>query len=202
MNKLFFDIETLPAPEEKREILKEYHKSRVKDGKEKKSFEEFLEQTSFDGAFGRIACIGYAINDNPSQVFSGDEKSILQKFWEIAKSINIFVGFNVFDFDLRFIYQRSIILGVKPSVELSFIRYRSNPIFDVMFEWTKWNQKAVPSLNKLAKAFNLPTSKGGEVEGKNVAKAYEQGRIKEICKYCMKDVDLTRKIYKRMIFED
>ena len=39
MNKLYFDIETLPAPDEIKDILKEFHESRVKDGKEKKSFE-------------------------------------------------------------------------------------------------------------------------------------------------------------------
>jgi predicted PolB exonuclease-like 3'-5' exonuclease len=202
MNKLFFDIETLPAPQEKKAILKEYHESKIKDGKKEKDFEEFLEETSFDGAFGRIACIGYAVNDEPAKVLSGDEKPILIKFWEIAKSVNIFIGFNVFDFDLRFVYQRSIILGVKPSVNLSFARYRNYPVYDVMYEWSKWNNQYKPSLNKLAKAFGFPSSKGGEVEGKNVAKAYEDGRIKEICEYCMKDVELTRKIYKRMVFED
>lgn len=202
MNKLFFDIETLPAPDEKKNILKEYHESRVKDGKEKKSFEAFLEETGFDGAFGRIACIGYAINNDPPQVLSGDEKQILEKFWEISRNIDLFVGFNVFDFDLSFIYQRSIILGVKPTTNLPFSRYRNNPIYDVMYEWSKWKLKTVPNLNKLAKAFGFPTSKGGEVEGKNVAKAYEEGKIKEICEYCMKDVELTRKIYKKMVFEE
>ena len=39
------------------------------------------------------------------------------------------------------------------------------------------------------------------IEGKNVAKAFEDGRIAEICKYCEADVELTRKIYYRMIFE-
>ncbi len=202
MNKLFLDIETLPAPNEKKKILQEFHKARVNEGKEKQTFEEFIEKTGLDGTFGRIACIGYAINNEKVQVLSGDEKEIIKKFWDISENINLFIGFNVIDFDLRFIYQRSYILGVKPGKELSFRRYISYPIYDVMYEWTKWNTQNKPSLDKLAKAFGFPTSKGGDVEGKNVAKAYEQGRIKEICEYCMKDVELTRKIYKRMIFED
>ena len=44
--------------------------------------------------------------------------------------------------------------------------------------------------------------KDGEITGKNVAKAFEDGRIKEICEYCEKDVELTRKIYNRLTFSD
>ena len=103
---------------------------------------------------------------------------------------------------MRFIYQRSIVLGIKPTVELTFARYRNNPIFDIMHEWKKWNMNASISLDTLSKILKLPTSKGGEIEGKDVAKAYIDGRIKEICEYCEKDVELTRKIYKKMTFED
>ncbi len=156
-------------------------------------------QTSFDGAFGRIVCLGWAVNEETAQSISGEEKKILEKFWEIAKKASLFIGFNILDFDLRFIYQRSVILGVKPSVDLSFARYRKEPIFDVMKEWSKWDTHYV-ALDTLAKALGLPTSKDGAITGKNVAKAYEEGRIKEICEYCEKDVELTRKIYKRLTF--
>lgn len=202
MNKLFFDIETLPAEKEKQKILREIHEKRLEDGKEKRTFEEYLEGTNFDGSFGRIACIGYALNDEPAKTFAGDEKEMLKNFWEIAKTVDLFVGFNNFDFDLRFIYQRSIILGVKPTVNLSFARYKNYPIYDVMWEWSKWSGQNKISLDLLARALGLPSSKGGEVEGKNVAKAYEEGKIKEICKYCEKDVELTRKIYKKINFEE
>lgn len=203
MNKLYFDIETLPAEEEKKEILQEIHRKKIEDGKKcPTTFEEFLEQTGLDGAFGRIACIGYAMNEDPAETFSGDEKEMLKNFWSLAEYTDLFIGFNNMDFDLRFIYQRSIILGVKPTKDLNFARYRNSPIYDVMHEWNKWNMQSKISLDILAKALGLPTSKGGEVEGKNVFKAFEKGRIKEVCKYCEKDVELTRKIYKRMIFQE
>ena len=201
MTKLYFDIETLPAGNEMYDIIKQFHKSRCEDGKETKTFEEYLESTNFDGSFGRIACIGYAVDDGEPEVLHGDEKEMLQRFWEIAKDINLFIGFNLMDFDFKFIYQRSILLGVKPSRDVSFRRYYNNPIYDVMYEWNKWGMQNKPSLDKLAKAFGFPSSKDGEIEGKNVAKAFEEGRISEICEYCKKDVELTRKIYKRMIFE-
>ena len=117
----------------------------------------------------------------------------------MAKDATLFIGFNVMDFDLRFIYQRSVVLGVKPSIDLNFARYRREPIFDVMKEWNKWGNTFV-SLDTLAKALGLPSSKEGDITGKNVAKAFEDGRIKEICEYCERDVELTRKIYKRLTF--
>lgn len=201
MNKLCLDIETLPAGEEMRDILKDIYNRKRKSKYTPKTFEEFVESTGLDGSYGRIACISYAVNDEPIKTLVGDEKKMLTDFWEIAKNADLFIGFNLMDFDLRFIYQRSIILGIKPSQNLSFARYRNFPIYDIMCEWSKWNLQSKISLHALSKVLGIPSPKEGEIEGKDVAKAYQDGRIKEICEYCEKDVDVTRKIYKKMIFE-
>lgn len=198
---LFFDIETIPASETQHDILREIHTKKVADGKKTtEKFEEYLAATSFDGAFGQIICIGYAIDDKPVEVLQGDEAQILKDFWQIAKDERLFIGFNNMDFDLRFIYQRSIVCNARPSVDLSFARYRNNPIYDVMHEWNKWDMRSHISLDGLAKALGIPSSKGGEIEGKDVWQAYKDGRIAEICEYCKKDVDVTRQIYNRMTF--
>src|SRR3989338_1796613 len=202
MRKLFFDIETLPAEKDKHSILHEIHRRLADDGKKVEEIESFIAKTSLDGAFGRIACLSYVIDDGPVKTLCGDEKKILQDFWEVAKEIDLFIGFNILDFDLRFIYQRSVVLGVKPTRELNFARYRNSPIYDVMREWAKWDMQDKISLDTLAKVLSLPSSKGGSIEGKDVAKVYKDGRIKEICEYCEKDVELTRKIYNKMTFED
>jgi predicted PolB exonuclease-like 3'-5' exonuclease len=202
MNKLFFDIETLPAEKEKEKILLDIYKRKIAKGnKSLTTFEEYLEKTGLDGTFGRIACIGYAINDAAAECLVGDEKKMLQDFWEIAKTCDLFVGFNNMDFDLRFIYQRSVIQNVRPTKDLIFARYRSSPIYDVMHEWKKWDNQSSISLHALAKALGLQSSKEGGIEGSGVAKAYEGGKIKEIAEYCKRDVEVTRKIYKRMTFE-
>ncbi len=200
---LFFDIETIPAQENQHGILKEIHAKKLEDGKKVSgSFEEYLAATSFDGAFGQIICIGYAQDDKPVEVLKGDETHILKDFWNIAKSASLFIGFNNMDFDLRFIYQRSVVCNVKPSVDLSFARYRSNPIYDIMHEWNKWDLHSHISLDGLAKALGIPSSKGGAIEGKDVARAYKDGRLTEICDYCKKDVEVTRAIYRKMIFAE
>ncbi|OGK15851.1 hypothetical protein A2774_05955 [Candidatus Roizmanbacteria bacterium RIFCSPHIGHO2_01_FULL_39_12c] len=200
MKKLFLDIETLPAAESKKEVLKEIHQKRARDRGDKRSFEEYLELSGLDGSFGRIACIGYALDDEDPRVLFGDEKQMLIDFWQIAKDADLFIGFNILDFDLKFIYQRSMILGVKPGRDLTFARYRSSPIYDVMWEWTKWSNLGKCSLDKLAHAFGFESSKNEQMNGRLVSRAYKQGRIKEIADYCKKDVNLTRKIYKRMNF--
>lgn len=199
---MFLDIETLPAPETaKKTLLDIYTRKAEKSKKDVGTFEEFLEGTSFDGSFGRICCIGYALDNNPTKSFQGDEAQMLRDFWALALPVDLFVGFNLIDFDLRFIYQRSVILGVKPSKELNFARYRNSPMYDVMWEWAKWGNLPKISLHALAKALSLKSSKEGDIEGKDVAKAYLDGRIKEICTYCEADVEVTRQLYRKLTFD-
>lgn len=208
-NKLFLDIETLPADDASRDTL-QYLYQRKLDKKQKKNseggfefcaedFEQFLLGTSFDGSFGRIICICYAINDEPVQALSGDESEMLVKFWELAKTTGQFVGHNVMDFDLRFIYQRSVINNVRPSVDLNFARYRNYPMYDTMKEWTKWGQNSV-GLEHIALALGLPTPKEG-IDGSEVFNFYKAGKEKEIIEYCKRDVETTRAVYKRMTFQ-
>lgn len=203
MKRLFLDIETVPAEKEKKEVLLELYERKVRNGnKNLGTFEEYLEATGLDGGFGRICCIGFAFDDQPVQVLSGEEREMLVKFWALARGVDLFVGFNLMDFDLRFIFQRSVVQEVKPTVDLSFARYRSSPIYDVMHEWSRWSNLGRTSLHGLAKVLGLQSSKEGEIEGRQVAKAYADGRLKEICEYCARDVELTRQIYKRLNFSE
>jgi predicted PolB exonuclease-like 3'-5' exonuclease len=204
MIKMFFDIETLPSPDEHRDIHLEILKKKTLN-KEKED-EDIFQSTSFDGAFGRICCIGI-IKEGPQgilqkEVFSGNENDLLTKFWQAAQGVHRFVGHNIWAFDLPFIYKRSIINGVKPRMDISFARYRNIPIYDTMLEWDLWNMERgrAQKLDTLAKVLGLPTSKD-EMDGSMVANYFKEGRIEDICRYCMKDVELTRRVYYRMVFE-
>ena len=199
MNTMFLDIETIPVDGKKHPILKELYNRSKNNGKNVGTFEEYIAQTSFDGAFGQIICLGWAMGDEKVQSITGSEEEIIKKFWELAEKADLFVGYNLLDFDLRFIYQRSVILGIKPTREIPLKYYSNSPVYDVMWEWVKWKKPAT-SLHNLAKAMDIPSSKDGGIEGKDVAKAYADRKIKEIALYCERDVEVTRQIYKKLTF--
>lgn len=173
--------------------------------------------TSLKANFGRILCIGYLRENQPmtgkAEILTGietmpkdksletpiNEKKLLKDFWKIAEGINLFVGHNILDFDLKFIWKRSVICEIKPTIDVSFRRYYNNPVLDTMQEWDKWDSKGYTSLDTLAKILDFPTSKN-KLDGSKVQSFYEQRRFKEIYDYCKADVELTRKIYYRMRF--
>lgn len=202
---MFFDIETIPSAEEHKEVHIGILKN--KSTTVSKTDIEIHESTSFNGTFGRICCIGVIKEDDKGilqkEVFSGNEKEILQNFWKAAQGVHRFIGHNIWAFDLPFIYKRSIINGIKPRADISFARYRNIPIYDTMLEWDLWNMERgrAQKLDTIAKVLGLPTSKD-EMDGSMVWQNYQQGKMEDICKYCMKDVELTRQVYYRMTFEN
>lgn len=206
MKKLFFDIETIPCDTDLREVYLAYKLKGLTGEVAPEVVEETFARSSFDGGFGRICCIGY-IKETGTKVekgvLKGSEKKMLEEFWRLAADVQLFVGHNVFGFDFPFIYQRSIVNRVRPRFDLSFARYRKNPIFDTMCEWTLWNYDTSNkrSLEALSKILGLPTSKD-KMDGSQVWTYYLAGKIDEICTYCMKDVVLTRQVYYRMIIEE
>lgn len=179
------------------------------------AFEERYRKTSFDGAYGQIACIGYAIDDEPAQsvwgaMWARDEKHVLNVFFNILKEAYnpndqmrpTFIGHNLIAFDLRFIHQRSIMLGVKPP---SFIPFKAKPwdttVFDTMTEWAGVGNRV--SLAKLCKVFGLDAKGseiGEEIDGSKVWDFVKDGRIEDVARYCEGDVERTRQVYKRLNF--
>ncbi len=208
--KLFFDIETIPAEEKYKDLVielglqKENRKNKTKIKRISKSKkQEFYKQSAISGDFGRILCIGYAIDDGEISIIKGEETQILKEWWEIANLADLFVGHNIMDFDLRFIFKRSIVHHIKPCAKhlnLSFARYKNFPIYDTMREWEKWNPESFIKLDTLAKILNLESSKSGGIDGSQVFEFYEKGKLDEIYEYCKKDVKLTREVYQQMAF--
>lgn len=203
------DIETLPAapggpvPESKLPA--------------EKAVDEHL-KTALNGDFGRVLCIGFADErggtleegvigwDEATQSFPVDERATLEEFWDRMRGfrprVDIIVGHNLFDFDLKFVLKRSIINGVRPTVDLSFARYRNQPLFDTMHEWERWGYGSKISLDKLARVLGLPSSKVNGVDGSSVYPLFMAGNHRTIRDYCAGDVALTRAIFRRLVFAD
>src|SRR5690242_8599776 len=105
MKEITIDIETLPAEKMDLNILHEIEQSKSKkkdDAKalDPKSLHDEYVKTALTGDYGRVLCIGYAI-DNQQFSINGvlgwddkenkfiNEKETLESFW------NLFVQFNI-----------------------------------------------------------------------------------------------------------
>jgi len=194
MKIFFFDIETVPTDQSLQD-------NGLLDSQIKLDEAELLKKLSLSAATAKILCLGYAIDppaDYPVNVLDGEDKAIIQNFWKLAMDVNLFVGHNILDFDLRFIWQRSIIHQIKPPRDIPFARFRNNPIFDTMQEWSKWGREHV-SLDTLSKALGIPSPKEN-LDGSKVYPYYRTGKLAEIYEYCKRDVDTARQVYRRLTF--
>ena len=134
--------------------------------------------------------------------YEQDEKRSLLEFLKFMKDFNPdsdeLVGHNIIGFDLPFIFQRCLAhcISAKPIVDLS--EYRVRGVFDTMHAW--WlGAKRFVSLDDIAWALGIESSKTAAVEGSKVFDLYQAGRLAEIREYNLNDVRVTRKVYERMV---
>lgn len=147
--------------------------------------------------------IGYALDDDPPatlNAWDGGEHSALEGFWAAVRACNpsLWVGHNVLKFDLRWLYQRSVVCGVKPGVEFPYdVSPSHRDVFDTMTGWAGWGQWV--SQDVLAKALGLP-GKPNDIDGSRVWQFIKDGQIERVAEYCKDDIEQSRQIYKRLCF--
>lgn len=131
-----------------------------------------------------------------------DEKTALLAFLDFMKDFDAdtdeIVGHNIVGFDLPFIFQRCLVhcISAKPLVDLG--EYRVRGVFDTMQAW--WlGAKRFVSLDDIAWALSIESSKTATAEGSKVFELYQAGKLAEIREYNLNDVRLTRKVYERMV---
>lgn len=226
MSTLFFDLETIPsqkpgALEAIRKTIKHPGNISKQDTIDKwyaenadaAAMEQYRKQ-SFDGLYGEIISIAWAIDDNPVNVVHvgerGNEKELLNSFFVQLESIldergnraviTKWSGHYITGFDLRFLWQRCIVNGVRPSVK---IPYDAKPwdaqVFDTKTAWTGTSQySGAGSLDALSRAFGMEGK--GDIDGSKVYDYWLDGRIDEIAEYNKQDVEKCRALYKIMNF--
>ena len=221
--KVFLDIETLPPDEAVKDhiqqnILRDIANQQIGNDELLSLVENQYRKMALQAEEGRVLTIGIIIEENgqikhrgllgrdrATYKFHLDEAKTLRSFWKLMNEFqpqrDQVIGHNIFDFDLLFLYKRSIIQRVQPSVNLNFARYRSQPIFDTMREWERWGRSNI-SLDRLARTLGLESSKQNGIDGSMVYDHFCIGQHEEIAAYCMRDVDLVRAIYYRMTFSD
>ena len=223
--RLFIDIETLPPPEEARASINpalafklENRRCDLKPGSDVGCTEEQFRRLALHAEYGRVLSVGLIIEQDGAVICRGvlgrereslrfhlDEGRTLKGFWKQLRGFDekqdLIVGHNIYDFDLPFLYKRSVIQRVRPSVRLSFARYRSRPIFDTMKEWELWAWRPGIKLEELAEVLQLGMTKTEGMDGGCVYDRFLEERHQEIADYCLRDVELTREIYYRLTFE-
>jgi hypothetical protein len=217
---LTFDIETLPTDDES--VIAEFEKGIKPPATHKKqetidawmienkesALKELVSKTSFDGMYGRIACIAWSIDDEP--VFSSNADytearaikalyDFIETRGEVRNNNLVFCGHNIAGFDLPFLKHRSIILGIKPPKSL-LQAMNAKPwdscIADTMLMWSSDPHKR-GSMDRICKALGIQGKEG--FDGSMVAETWPIYPQKVI-EYCKDDVRRTRSIYKRITF--
>ncbi len=108
------------------------------------------------------------------------------------------VGHNILGFDLPYIFQRCLVneIPVRPFIDLSEFHVRG--VYDTMHHWWLGSKRFV-SLDDIAWALGIESSKTAEAEGSKVFEMYGADKLAEIREYNLNDVRVTRKVYERMV---
>ena len=209
MEKIIFDIET-----GKNDRYMEFLPKKVKTPKRLKkdtddtymlrvaeSIEEWESECALSATTGKILCIGYKVGDHPATVFGDgmDEKSILTQFWDTyhtRKSGVYMIGWNSHKFDLPYIYQRSVILGVKTGVVPVDRNWRMS--IDLKEIWLRWVYGKQADLGSTSLALGFK----GKMEDGDISERFEwywENDRKKAIENCTQDVEMTSFISERLL---
>lgn len=219
---LVFDIETIGVDFEKLDKFSQKYIAQWTENEEE--LEEAKDRLSFSPLTGEIVAIGIfnpetekgavymrapGVNNLPKEIDkgvgleTGDEKEILQKFWETVKRYDSFVSFNGRAFDVPYLMIRSAILGIKPSKNLMSNRYLASQSFgashiDLLDQLTFYGAvRKKFTLHFWTKAFGIPSPKEGGITGDDVGEFFKTKKYFEIAKYNLGDLRATAELYKK-----
>lgn len=216
-NYLYLDIETIPTTEA--EIIAEIEASITPPGNiskaetiaaweaEKKPdlVKEAVAKTALDGARGKVCCIGWAWGDGKigSVCADLDEYSTINfAFGNIddgkpaGYERPVIVGHFVAGFDIRFLWQRAFVLGVRlPAWFPRDPKPWSNEVHDTMTMWA--GSRDTIGLDNLCKALGLPGK--GNIDGSMVADLWAKGQYETVAAYCEQDVERVRQVHLKML---
>lgn len=210
------DIETLPT--DNAEVIAEIEASIKPPAQYKKpesvaqwmaenkeaELKELVAKTALDAAYGKIACIAWKHDDWPTQSTETNhtEEDAINTLYEAIEKLDqrlLICGHFVKTFDLQFLKQRSIILGIKPPkalLEVMNCSLYDDRIADTNLMWTGDRNKRI-KLDTLCKILGIEGKNG--FDGSMVAETWKTDKQKVI-DYCKQDVELAYQVYKKMTF--
>lgn len=207
---IVIDCETSALPDKQLNLVKptfEADKRLTDPEKIKASIAEkeaaWLERAALSPLTGRILAIGlldtYEKLDASEavQILVGPEKDILEGVWYAWAAGSRFAGFNVKEFDFRFMEIRSRILNVPVPDDLHEGRYWNKRIICLQELFCAYSRDVSGfSLDAICRACGLGQKPEG-VTGKDFAKLFETDREKAL-EYLRNDLLLTQKLAQRL----
>lgn len=220
MKRLVIDIETVGVPWEDHDpYVREYLIKGLNDAEA----EEEKRRGALSPFIGRIVTIGVLnVDDGRAAAFiempgkkdlqmwreedrtyvTGNERQILQKFWEFFGANDRFITFNGRQFDGPFIMIRSAVQGIAPKRDLVGRRYSFHPNCDLRealnFMGTVYSRQMRFNLDLACKTFGVESSKTEGMDGRSVELMYNAGQYREIGDYCLEDVRATGELYLKL----
>ena len=228
MKRIFIDIETLSAPNDDRwfiekRVLKTWKKQEVAGDEHDfaAAVETDFKNSALRGSLGRLLCIGLVVEkdgeiwrecvcgqDSHTLEFHLDEARTLKQFWNFIEKLDFsfdsdkIIGHNIAKFDLPFIYQRSMICGVRPTKDFLAGKPWESPVYDTFEQWRVGKCSDWISLEELAFAFKLECPKSDAVNGGKIDELFHAGKHHEIRSYCLRDVNCARQIFYKMSYQN
>lgn len=168
--------------------------------------EEKWRKTALDGAAGELISVSWAVGDseicNVHRELTGEEDVILALFFsELDSQLKgkppYFIGQYIGGFDLKFLYHRAVILGIKPPFDLPFDGYHGRDYYCTQTAWAGKGGRM--SQDNLCNALGIK-GKPDDIDGSKVWDFVKAGNVKRVAEYNDDDVDKVRQIYKRLTF--
>ena len=168
---------------------------------------DFFDKAALDPLTGRVVAIGMLVfdargeagpefNETGKLVIIGhdDEARTLREFWAMTRGemgrLNPMIGFNIFGFDLPFLFRRSWKRRVPIPLGLRRGRYWSDQLIDLRDCWQLGDRQARGSLDSIARHLGVGAKNG---DGKAFAELWRTDR-KQAEAYLRNDLELTAKI--------
>lgn len=223
MATLIVDIETIgydweEIPHTTRgSLIKWIDDSNLSSSEKEEQLKKVQDKLSLSPLTGEIVSIGmydiereigavYFVSDKNTEAFQDEtfsykvrsEKEILEDFWDGARSYDTFVTYNGRSFTIPFLYHRSIIKGLRPSIEIAKQRYITTQTMpyhvDLLDEFTFYGaMKPRPSLQILCDAYGVEYFP--ELKGKDVGEFFRKKKFTDIAKRNASDVLATKSLF-------
>ena len=167
--------------------------------------EENFRKCSFDGAKGRVCSIAWKVEGGEIDSVSTEhitERQMIELFFlrlreQCGGRPPFFIGQYIAGFDLKFLFHRAVILGVRPPFELPFNGRHGKDYFCTQQAWAGFGGRM--SQDNLCKALGIE-GKPDDIDGSKVWDYYKAGKIARIEEYNRDDVLKVEHIYNRLTF--